>query len=338
METKVFLRSDNTNKKVSISSPNKPEISEKFLSKWQKIIDLAAKIIEVPAALIMRINKDTMEVLLKSQNETNPYPVGGKESLGSGLYCETVIGKDRALSIDNALNYREWEDNPDVKLDMISYFGFPIKWSDSESFGTICVLDNKTNELSQTQEDLMEQFKNVIENDLELIVAKKELEYLSFHDEMTGLYNRRYFENEMQRLDSSRKLPVTIMIADLENLKYVNDNFGHCEGDNYIIKAAEMIKESTRSEDIVARIGGDEFAFILPQTNSNEAQKIYQRIKEKENKYSKKEKSINAFSISIGYSVKNKKESTLEEIFKEADREMYANKAANKRNGDFNID
>ena len=168
-------------------------------------------------------------------------------------------------------------------------------------------------------------------------IKEQKIEYLSFHDKMTGLYNRRYFENEMQRLDSSRKLPVTVMIADLDDLKYINDNFGHHEGDKYITTAAQMVKESIRSEDIAARIGGDEFAIILPQTDLNGGQKIYQRIKEKESKDLREENTIDTFSISIEYAVKDKKDLNLEEVYKKADQKMYANKAENKKNSDFNI-
>ncbi|MFP4020321.1 MAG: diguanylate cyclase domain-containing protein [Halanaerobium sp.] len=137
-------------------------------------------------------------------------------------------------------------------------------------------------------------------------------------------------ENEMERLDSSRKLPIAVMIADLDNLKYINDNYGHQEGDNYITTAAEMISDSTRDEDIVARIGGDEFALILPDTNFDGAQKIYQRIKEKQHQYLKENDKIEIFSISIGYSIKNHKDSPLEEVFKSADKKMYKNKEKNK--------
>lgn len=111
---------------------------------------------------------------------------------------------------------------------------------------------------------------------------EKEIEYLSFHDKMTGLYNRRYFENELKRLETSRKLPIAILIADLDNLKYINDQFGHLKGDQYIKIAAEIIKNSTREADIAARIGGDEFALILPETTLKEADLIYQRIKKQE--------------------------------------------------------
>jgi diguanylate cyclase (GGDEF)-like protein/PAS domain S-box-containing protein len=163
-------------------------------------------------------------------------------------------------------------------------------------------------------------------------IKEKEIQYLSFHDEMTGLYNRRYFENEIQRLDGSRKLPIAIMVADLDNLKYVNDNFGHQAGDQYIITAAQMISDSTRDEDIVARIGGDEFALILPETDIDGAQKIYQRIKEKQAKYLKNKDIdiVNIFSISIGFAVRYKSKLKLEKVFKEADQAMYLNKEKNK--------
>ncbi|RCW62373.1 sensor domain-containing diguanylate cyclase [Halanaerobium sp. ST460_2HS_T2] len=175
--------------------------------------------------------------------------------------------------------------------------------------------------------------EKIVGSSLDITENKKkerEIKYLSLHDEMTELYNRRYFENEMERLDSSRKLPVAILIADLDNLKYVNDNFGHQQGDNYIITAAQMIKESIRGIDIAARIGGDEFALILPETDSDEAEKICNRIKEKESDYLKQKNLIEIFSISIGYAVKKSEEISLEEVFRKADKRMYANKAKNK--------
>jgi len=176
METNVFLRGENVFKEVSINSTIKPELSDEFLNKWQKIIDLLSEIFDVPAALIMRINKDNMEVLLRNENKENPYNSGDKESLGKGLYCETVIGKEQELSIDNALYNKNWKDNPDIKLNMISYYGLPIKWPDNEIFGTICVLDEKTKELNKNQKELLARFKEVVEDDLELIISKKQLQ------------------------------------------------------------------------------------------------------------------------------------------------------------------
>ena len=176
MNTQVFLRGENVFKEVAITSKIKPELSDEFLNKWQKIVDLLSEMLDVPAALIMRINKDNMEVLLKNENADNPYNIGDKESLNEGLYCETVIGKDKELLVENAIENEKWKDNPDVKLNMISYYGLPIKWPDREVFGTICVLDKKTKKFNKNQKELLARFKDVIEEDLELIISKKELQ------------------------------------------------------------------------------------------------------------------------------------------------------------------
>jgi len=148
--TDVFLRQEQITKNVIISNIEKPQIEEGVIKKWQKIINLTAKILDVPSGLIMQITEDSMRVFLKSKNIDNPYQEGASDSLGSGLYCETVIGNNADLLVDNALKYEEWKDNPDVKLNMISYYGLPIQWPDNDFFGTICVLDNKENSYSDT--------------------------------------------------------------------------------------------------------------------------------------------------------------------------------------------
>jgi diguanylate cyclase (GGDEF)-like protein/PAS domain S-box-containing protein len=171
---------------------------------------------------------------------------------------------------------------------------------------------------------------------LEVIIAcrdisrEKEIEnklvYLSFHDQLTGLYNRRYFENELERLNNSRRLPIAVVVGDLDNLKKINDNYGHKKGDQYIKKAAQMIKNNFREDDITARIGGDEFAVLLPETDYETASKISSRLES-----SCKESEIDDnFHISTGCAVKNTMDEDLEDIFIRADQRMYQEKKANK--------
>ena len=581
MDTKVFLREENKFKEVTITSTTKPDLSDEFLEKWQKIINLVVEIIDIPAALIMRINEDTMEVLLSSENEESPYHSGDKESLGNGLYCETVIGKDQELEVDNALKYKKWEDNPDVELDMISYYGLPIKWNDNESFGTICVLDSKTKKLTEIQKEFLENFRDVIEDDLKLLVSqqkmkeqnklfkkllnnslegillmdedfnilkanqefekifgyksealinnnivdcivpddeyedflkyknqvlnnkdvetvvkrktkdgdiklislnlipievanneiniygvynditakrKREIEikeikerlslaieganigiwdwniktgevhynqnwanmlgysldelensiktweklvyeedekniekdlnehlygnsniyenehrlrtkegklkwvrdvgrvikrdkdgnplrvvgvhidindrkeyeekikFLSYRDELTGLYNRRFLNNEMDRLSNSRKYPIALIVGDLDKLKEVNDQFGHSMGDYYIKKSAEILKNSLRNEDIIARTGGDEFTVLLPETTKKRAKEIVKRIKENFKNVNREEDLPEELSISLGIETAEDDNIKLKNVFEKADHKMYINK------------
>ncbi|NCB50328.1 MAG: diguanylate cyclase [Clostridia bacterium] len=156
---------------------------------------------------------------------------------------------------------------------------------------------------------------------------EKEIQYLSFHDQMTGLYNRRFYEEELRRIDVERNLPITIIMADVDSLKFVNDAFGHDEGDLLIKQTAKALKSSCRSEDIVARIGGDEFALVLPHTNSATAEKILERI----NVLISKEKiGMIKASVSFGSATKTKRDQDIHEIIKQAEKTMYRNKLARR--------
>ncbi|MBV1758503.1 MAG: diguanylate cyclase [Dethiosulfatibacter sp.] len=152
---------------------------------------------------------------------------------------------------------------------------------------------------------------------------QEEINYLSFHDHLTGLYNRRYYEEELIRLDTPRNLPLTIVMADINSLKLVNDSFGHAMGDEMLKKAAEVIKQGCRDDDIISRIGGDEFVILLPKTDSIEAKKIIKRIK-----YLLSEVKIGLveISISFGYETKRNQEDKIHDIFKKAEDFMYSNK------------
>ncbi len=149
---------------------------------------------------------------------------------------------------------------------------------------------------------------------------ERQIRYLSFHDPLTGVYNRRYFENEIERLNNSRKLPVSIIMADVDDLKKINDTYGHKIGDEHLVEAAEIINNIIRNEDIVARIGGDEFAIILPETDEKTAAKVCERISEECKKYKSN------LDISLGFATKTKKEKDLEHTLTQADKHMYSAK------------
>lgn len=152
---------------------------------------------------------------------------------------------------------------------------------------------------------------------------ERKMEYLSYHDQLTGLYNRRFFEEELLRLDIEKNLPLTIIMADVNGLKLVNDSFGHSAGDKLLIKVAEILRAGCRSNDIVARLGGDEFAILLPKTDNDEAKKMVEFFKDKS--LDEKVESIE-ISICFGYETKRLNEEKIEDILKKADDNMYEKK------------
>jgi diguanylate cyclase (GGDEF)-like protein/PAS domain S-box-containing protein len=153
--------------------------------------------------------------------------------------------------------------------------------------------------------------------------AEDEIIYMSYHDQLTGLYNRRFFEEELKRLDTGRNLPLSIVMADMNGLKLTNDAFGHTMGDKLLMATAEIIKQECRSDDIVARLAGDEFVILLPKTSFEEAEQIVKRIREASAKI---QLNFMELSISFGWATKINIDEDMIEILKDAEDAMYRNK------------
>ncbi|MBS3948049.1 MAG: PAS domain S-box protein [Dethiobacter sp.] len=152
---------------------------------------------------------------------------------------------------------------------------------------------------------------------------QKRIEFLSYQDHLTGLYNRRFFEEELRRLDTARNLPLTIVMADVNGLKIINDAFGHAAGDLLLETVAEILKRETRADDIIARMGGDEFLLLLPKTDSSAAQKMIRRIKAVTDKQTVMYLDV---SVSFGWASKEATETDIAEVMKKAEDFMYQKK------------
>lgn len=155
--------------------------------------------------------------------------------------------------------------------------------------------------------------------------AEEKLKYLSFHDSLTGLYNRAFFEEEMSRLAQGRQLPLGIIVCDVNSLKLINDTLGHQKGDELLKAAAALLKNSFRAADIIARIGGDEFAVLLPKSGKEVVKNSVERIKNEMKRYN--EKNIEPhLSLSLGCAVRNEHPLDMQALFQEADDQMYTEK------------
>lgn len=151
----------------------------------------------------------------------------------------------------------------------------------------------------------------------------KEIEYLSFHDALTGLYNRRFLEEELKRLDVERNLPISIIMGDVNGLKLTNDIFGHAQGDEFLKKIADVMRNVCRGDDIIARWGGDEFVILLPKTSIEQARQIKHRIK---TEFARDSVKVIRGNISLGCDVKTSPDQSIMECLEIAEDKMYAAK------------
>jgi diguanylate cyclase (GGDEF)-like protein/PAS domain S-box-containing protein len=159
----------------------------------------------------------------------------------------------------------------------------------------------------------------------DLKLGEEKLKHLSLHDPLTGLYNRIYFEEEISRIEKTRHGTVGILSCDVDGLKLVNDTLGHDQGDRLLAAAARVIRSSFREGDLAARIGGDEFAIILPNTTESAVENACQRIQEAVESYNAITPEL-PLSISVGFAIRNGSHKNLKDVFKEADNHMYRKK------------
>lgn len=153
--------------------------------------------------------------------------------------------------------------------------------------------------------------------------AEEEIKYLSFHDKLTGLYNRAYFETELKRLDTEGQLPLSLILGDVNGLKLINDVLGHQEGDRLLVEVANIMRQTGREDDIIARWGGDEFIMLLPRCDAVTAGMVFERLKNATQHLNKLPIETN---LSVGLAIKNSPDQDIREIIKEAEDKMYRHK------------
>ena len=177
----------------------------------------------------------------------------------------------------------------------------------------------------------------------ELLIANKELafqneriSYLSYHDYLTGLYNRAFFEEEKKRLDTQRQLPLSVIMGDINGLKLINDGFGHAKGDSVLVEISGILQSCGREEDIIARIGGDEFVILLPHTDSVSAQLVCNRIYDSCREFALEGKEIYP-SISLGHATKTTAMESMDDVLIAADESMSRQKLLDSRSAHSSI-
>ncbi len=168
-------------------------------------------------------------------------------------------------------------------------------------------------------------FRVVARDNTEQADFEQKLKYLCLHDQLTGIYNRSYFEEELNRLENGRSYPVTIISIDIDNLKITNDLLGHKHGDELLKTCARLLTKPLRRSDVLARCGGDEFALILPRTDRSKAEAVCNRIRKVIEEHNQHHPDLQ-LSISMGIATSPGPETPLQRTLIESDDCMYREK------------
>ncbi len=157
--------------------------------------------------------------------------------------------------------------------------------------------------------------------------TQDELYFMIDHDDLTGLYNRRRYEKELYRVDTENRIPLSVIIADINGLKLINDSFGHTEGDKMIIKSAELISKCCRKSDFLAKTGGDEFTILMPDADVNDAKMLIESIQKVFNEYNNSiENDAYHINLAFGTETKTSHDEAFSQISKKAEDYLQQSK------------
>lgn len=210
-----------------------------------------------------------------------------------------VMENDKGVHVTDAVFWKNDGNSFDVE-----YYAYPQK-KDGKVIGVVI-----------TFTDISERRK-----------AEKEIMYLSSHDVLTGLNNRAFFEENLKKLDVLSNLPLAIIFADINNLKMTNDIFGHMAGDTLIKKAADILRESCRKNDLISRTGGDEFIIAMSNANEEDTERVLSRIR---SSFINTQVAAIKCSVALGSSIKISSDQSIEEVIVNAENIMYKDKVLSR--------
>jgi len=304
------------------------------LAKWQNIVNLIAELFDAPNGSITQCLENEFIVVCTADNEHNFQSACATFPWEMQSYCRKIIESSDSLYVKQASQDAEWQNSPPAQADIISYLGFPITWPNGELFGSICVADRKGTNYSDTLKQVLAQFRDLINADLALACQFDVIKEMSITDDMTQCYNRRGLVSLEQHeigLAERFKCGLGVVFLDIDNMKLVNDKFGHKFGDMAITLLADVLKLTARSTDVIARIGGDEFVLLILLNETVALDNMQARILDNYHMALREIPELDSIDVSIGsQTFQHNKIPSLDEMLRQADLAMYQEKRKHK--------
>ncbi len=299
---------------------------------FDELVQLASEICDAPISLISLVDSDR-------QWFKASVGVEFRETPRDQAFCAHAIGQHELFMIEDATQDPRFHNNPLVTGDahIRFYAGVPLHISATLALGTLCVVDTKPRTLTESQQNALRILARQVRTRLELLEQKKalahaneELRRLANTDSLTGLANRRTFEERMRvqfALASRSDRPLSVLMMDVDNFKHRNDTFGHAAGDGALRAIGFVLGEIVRLGDLAARLGGEEFAVLLPETDADHAHTVAQRIRAG---LAHCPLNSGAITISIGIAAKESTVHSWQRLLECSDDAMYEAKRTGK--------
>lgn len=290
---------------------------------FDRITRVSKNALNVPIALISLVDEDRQ--WFKSRQGLD-----APETARDISFCTHAIKSSQPFIVNDAHEDERFRNNPLVTGDpnIRFYAGVPLNTPGGHNMGTLCVIDREPRSISISE-------INILRDLARLVVDEMELRMLANLDCLTGLQRRRAFQMQADKeLERAQRYDhdMSVIAFDVDYFKKVNDTFGHAAGDLVLQRIAELCKDNLRSMDLIARVGGEEFVVLLPETSLPEAYVTAERLRA-EIARSEVEDSGSVISVTSSFGVSDRKSSTRDElrsILNHADQMLYEAKAAGR--------
>lgn len=289
--------------------------------RFERITRLAQTLFNVPIVTVSLVDEDRQ--WFKSR-----IGLDAPETPRAVSFCGHAIQSSEIMIVSDALEDERFVDNPLVTGDprIRFYAGCPIASRDGFNIGTLCLIDNKPRELTPEQSAVLRDLAGLVEAEISMTT-------MAIMDELTGLVNRRGFllhgERVMAQCKRSNE-PVGLMMIDVDNLKTVNDQFGHAAGDQILRATADFLSQTFRGADLPARLGGDEFAVLLPGASPDSPATMIERFERDLQQYN--DVAVQTLSLSAGIAfARADSDDGIRDVLEVADRQMFAYKLDRKK-------